>query len=138
MKHFERLICRNDLLSIGNIHFEQMVDRMYLAVLQLNKANSSDAEAPFFVLFCFCVFCFFVVFFVVVFFFFLLFLSDFIHIRCKLRFMINGAILILIPIIFRSSFGMFLGEHLMRCTAPTHTHTHTNTRTHTDKHTHHH
>ena len=40
-------ICRTDLQSIGNIHFEQMVDRMYLAVIQLDKANSFDAEAPF-------------------------------------------------------------------------------------------
>ena len=27
--------------------FEHMVDRIYLAELQLNKANSSDTEAPF-------------------------------------------------------------------------------------------
>ena len=30
-----------------NIYFDQMVDRIYPKELQLNKANSSDAEAPF-------------------------------------------------------------------------------------------
>ena len=30
------------------VHFEQMVDRMYHAELQLNKANSSGTEASFF------------------------------------------------------------------------------------------
>ena len=34
----------DDLL---NIYFEQMVSRIYPAELQLNKANSSDTEAPF-------------------------------------------------------------------------------------------
>ena len=38
----------DDLLSIDNIYFEQMVNRIYSAELQLNKANSSDTEAPFF------------------------------------------------------------------------------------------
>ena len=38
----------DDLLNIDNIYFEQMVNRIYLAELQLNKANSSDTEAPFF------------------------------------------------------------------------------------------
>ena len=33
--------------KIDNIYFEQMVKRIYLAELQLNKANSSDTEAPF-------------------------------------------------------------------------------------------
>ena len=37
----------DDLLNIDNIYFEQMVNRIYLAELQLNKANSSDTEAPF-------------------------------------------------------------------------------------------
>ena len=32
---------------IDNIYFEQMVNRIYPAELQLNKANSSDTEAPF-------------------------------------------------------------------------------------------
>ena len=31
------------LLNIDNIHFEQMVHRIYSAELQLNKANASDA-----------------------------------------------------------------------------------------------
>ena len=34
-------------LNIDNIYFEQMVNRIYPAELQLNKANSSDTEAPF-------------------------------------------------------------------------------------------
>ena len=37
----------DDLLNIGNIYFVQMVYRIYPAELQLNKANSSDTEAPF-------------------------------------------------------------------------------------------
>ena len=37
------------LLNIDNIQFDQMVDRIYPAELQLNKANSSDTEAPFLV-----------------------------------------------------------------------------------------
>ena len=37
----------DDLLNIDNINFEQMVNRIYPAELQLNKANSSDTEAPF-------------------------------------------------------------------------------------------
>ena len=36
----------DDLLNIDNIYFEQMVNRIYPAELQLNKANS-DTEAPF-------------------------------------------------------------------------------------------
>ena len=32
----------DNLLNIDNIYFEHMVDRIYLAELQLNKANSSD------------------------------------------------------------------------------------------------
>ena len=37
----------DDLLNIDNIYFDQMVDRLYLTELQLNRANSSDTEAPF-------------------------------------------------------------------------------------------
>ena len=37
----------DDWLNIDNIDFEQMVNRIYPAELQLNKANSSDTEAPF-------------------------------------------------------------------------------------------
>ena len=36
-----------DLLNIDSIYFDQMVDRIYPSELQLNKANSSDTEAPF-------------------------------------------------------------------------------------------
>ena len=38
----------DDLLNIGNIYFDQMVDRIYPTELQLNRANSSDTESPFF------------------------------------------------------------------------------------------
>ena len=34
-------------LNIDNIHFEQMVHRIYVAELKLNKANASDTEAAF-------------------------------------------------------------------------------------------
>ena len=37
----------DDLLNIDNIYFEQMVNRIYPAKRQLNKANSSDTEAPY-------------------------------------------------------------------------------------------
>ena len=36
----------DDLLNIDNIYFEQMINRIYPAELQLNKTNSSDTEAP--------------------------------------------------------------------------------------------
>ena len=34
-----------DLPNINNIHYEQMVRRIYPAELQLKKANASDTEA---------------------------------------------------------------------------------------------
>ena len=37
----------DDLLNIDNPYFEQMVGQLYPTELQLNKANSSDTEAPF-------------------------------------------------------------------------------------------
>ena len=37
----------DDLLNIDNIYFDQMVDRIYPTELQINRANSSDTEAPF-------------------------------------------------------------------------------------------
>ena len=37
----------DDLLNIDNPYFEQMVDQIYPTELQLNKANSTDTEAPF-------------------------------------------------------------------------------------------
>ena len=40
----------DDLPNIDNCHVEQKVDRVHLTELQLNKANSSDTEAPFFIL----------------------------------------------------------------------------------------
>ena len=37
----------DDLLNIDNPYFEGMVNRIYKPELQLNKANTSDTEAPF-------------------------------------------------------------------------------------------
>ena len=37
----------DELLNIDNPYFEQMVGQIYPTKLQLNKANSSDTEAPF-------------------------------------------------------------------------------------------
>ena len=37
----------DDLLSIDNPYFEQMVGQIYPTELQLNKKNSSDTETPF-------------------------------------------------------------------------------------------
>ena len=37
----------DDLLNIDNPHFEGMVNQMYPSELKLNKANTSDTEAPF-------------------------------------------------------------------------------------------
>ena len=37
----------DDLLNIDNPYFEQMVGQIYPTELQLNKANTSDTEAPF-------------------------------------------------------------------------------------------
>ena len=37
----------DDLLNIDNIHFEQMVHKIYPAELQLNKANAFDTESAF-------------------------------------------------------------------------------------------
>ena len=39
----------DDLLNIDNIYFDQMVDRIYPTELQLNRANSSDTEALFWI-----------------------------------------------------------------------------------------
>ena len=37
----------DDLLNIDNPYFEGTVNRIYPPELQLNKANTSDTEAPF-------------------------------------------------------------------------------------------
>ena len=37
----------DDLLNIDNHYFEGMVNQIYPPELQLNKANTSDTEAPF-------------------------------------------------------------------------------------------
>ena len=38
----------DDLLNIDNPYFERMVNQIYPPELQLNKASTSDTEAPFF------------------------------------------------------------------------------------------
>ena len=37
----------DDLLNIDNLYFEGMVNQIYAPELKLNKANTSDTEAPF-------------------------------------------------------------------------------------------
>ena len=37
----------DDLLNIDNPYFKQIIGQIYPSELQLNKANSSDTEAPF-------------------------------------------------------------------------------------------
>ena len=79
------------LLNIDNIHFEQMVHRIYSAELQLNKTNASDTEAA------------------------ILDLNLSIHndtVSIK-KYMINGMIFILLLLIFRSLMAMSLGVPLM-------------------------
>ena len=39
--------CLDDLLNIDNPYFEGMVNQIYPPELQLNKANTTDTEAPF-------------------------------------------------------------------------------------------
>ena len=39
----------DDLLNIDNPYFEGMVNQIYPPELQLNKSNSSDTEAPFWI-----------------------------------------------------------------------------------------
>ena len=43
--HYFLLRNIGDLLNIKDIHFEQMVQRIYPTELRLNKANASDADA---------------------------------------------------------------------------------------------
>ena len=80
----------DDLLNIDNIHFEHMVNRIYPAELQLNKANASDTEPA------------------------VLDLKVSIHndiVSTKIY--DNGLILILILLIFRSLMAMSLNVPLM-------------------------
>ena len=42
----------DDLLNIDNPYFEGMVNQIYPPELQLNKANTSDTEAPFLIYIC--------------------------------------------------------------------------------------
>ena len=39
--------CLDDLLNVDNTYFDGVVNRIYPPELQLNKANTSDTEAPF-------------------------------------------------------------------------------------------
>ena len=80
----------DDLLNIDNIHFEQMVNRIYPAELQLNKANASDTETAFLDL-----------------------NLSIHHDTVSTKYMINGMILILILLIFHSLMAMSLGVPLM-------------------------
>ena len=57
----------DDLLNIDKIYFDQMVDQIYPTELQLNRANSSNTEAPF---------------------------LDYVIVQFPSKFMINGTILI--------------------------------------------
>ena len=43
----QAIAIKMSILYIDNLHFEQMVDRIYPAELQLNIANSADTEAPY-------------------------------------------------------------------------------------------
>ena len=77
-----------DLLDIDNIYFEQMVNRIFPAALQLNKAYSSDTEAPF-----------------------LIWIYPFLMAQFPLKFMIKRTILILIFLIFRFLIETSLDVH---------------------------
>ena len=82
----------DDLLNIDNTHFEHMVNRINPAELQLNKPNASDTEAA------------------------VLDLNLSIHndrVSTKISYMINGVILILILLIFRSLMAISLDVPLM-------------------------
>ena len=37
----------DDILSINNVYFDNMVSQIYLSKLQLNKVNTSDKEATY-------------------------------------------------------------------------------------------
>ena len=63
----------DDLLNIDNIYFDQMVDRIYPTELQLNRTNSSDTEALFWI-----------------------WIYVYLMVQFRPKFMINGTILILI------------------------------------------
>ena len=63
----------DDLLNIDNIYFDQMVDCIYPTELQLNRANSSDTETPFWI-----------------------WIYVYLMVQFPPKFMINGTILILI------------------------------------------
>ena len=37
----------DDILNINNVYFDNMVSQIYPSELQLNRANTSDKDAPF-------------------------------------------------------------------------------------------
>ena len=82
----------DDLLDIDKVHFEQIVDQIYPVGLQLDKANSSDTEAP-------------------VWDFNLSVSYDTVSSKIPL----HGTISILLLLISRSLMAMSLGELLMEC-----------------------
>ena len=83
----------DNLLNIDNIYFEQNVNQIHPAELQLNKANSSDTEAPFWI-----------------------WIYPFLMAQFPLKFMINGTILILVSLISRFLMEMTLDVHHMAFT----------------------
>ena len=74
----------DDLLNIDNPYFEGMVNQIYPPELQLNKANTSDTEAPF-----------------------LIYIFLFLTVLLPPKFMINAMTLILILLIFPFWMGIF-------------------------------
>ena len=84
---------QDDLLNTDNIHFEQMVHRIYPTELQLNKANASDTEAAFLDL--------------------NLSIISIYNDTVSTKYMINGMILVLILLIFHSLMAMSLDVPLM-------------------------
>ena len=78
----------DDLLNIDNDYFDGLISQIYPSGVQLNKANSSETEAPFLHLH-------------------LLFQMGLFH----AKFMINAMILMLTLLTFLTWIGMFLVEH---------------------------
>ena len=66
----------DDLLNMDNIYFDQMVDQIYPTALQLDKANSTNTDVPFF--------------------FIRIYVLVYLMVQFPSKFMINGTILILI------------------------------------------
>ena len=80
----------DDLLNIDNPYLEEMVNQIYPPVLQLNKANTSDTEALFFI-----------------------YIFLFLMVLFPPKFMINAMTLILILEIFLFWMAMFHVVHFI-------------------------